>query len=369
MSDDGPAPIPVPVAQRWRDARIRLVPAVVFGAVLVGTLLLWKDHVAAPMLVGQAEPVLENVSCHKPGVLAELYVNRFQRVRLGEPIARVMIVDPRYLAASLDVISARIEALRASRRPVVYQEHAAMDYIGLVLRRDAQEARLDAAQARLDYAEFDLNLQEKLFKDKIVAQIVYEKAKAQRDRYRNQVNQLSNLVEEAERSIQNLQTGRPEDLNAVSTNSLQAAIAVEEAELRRTEAELNPVTVKAPMNGIVSTIYHRAGESITPGQPIVTVATADPVRIVGYLRAPLLRHPTNGTPVVVRTRGANRRAAAARITEVGTQMEVIPPTLLGPLSYANTVQGLPLDISLPPGLSIRAGELVDITFDTRTTPR
>jgi hypothetical protein len=50
---------------------------------------------------------------------------------------------------------------------------------------------------------------------------------------------------------------------------------------------------------------------------------------------------------------------------VGTQMETIPPALLGPLKLANLELGLPLDISLPANLKIRPGELVDLRFNLR----
>jgi hypothetical protein len=48
------------------------------------------------------------------------------------------------------------------------------------------------------------------------------------------------------------------------------------------------------------------------------------------------------------------------VTEVGTQLESVPATLLGPINFANIVQGLPVDVSVPANLKILPGELVDI---------
>src|SRR5271165_225782 len=128
MKSDAAGAIPIPVQQRWRDARQRILPVVVFAGAVGTIALLWKDHVAARVMVGQAEPVLSNVSCYKPGLLAELNVARFQRVKAGDPIGRVMVTDPRILASSLAVIQAEIECLRASQQPVAYQQRSAMDY-------------------------------------------------------------------------------------------------------------------------------------------------------------------------------------------------------------------------------------------------
>src|SRR6516164_7362190 len=103
-TETSPGPIPIPAQQRWREMRQRALPGLVFVLAIGGIALLWKDHAASRVIVGQAEPVLSNVSCYKPGVLAELLVNRFQKVKVGDPLGKVMITDPKILASSLAVI-------------------------------------------------------------------------------------------------------------------------------------------------------------------------------------------------------------------------------------------------------------------------
>ena len=121
MNTESPTPIPIPIQQRWRELRIRFLPVVVFAAALCLLALLWKGNVAPQTMLGQAEPVLANVSCYKPGILAELNVTRFQKVKAGDALGKVMIADPRILASSLAVIQAEIEALQAGMKPVVAQ--------------------------------------------------------------------------------------------------------------------------------------------------------------------------------------------------------------------------------------------------------
>jgi multidrug resistance efflux pump len=169
-------------------------------------------------------------------------------------------------------------------------------------------------------------------------------------------------VAEGESNFQLLKLTNSTEISRVSNDPLVAAIAVQESKLRLTEAELSPLVVKAPIDGIVTTIFHRVGEAVTAGQPIVAIATFNPVRIVGYLPVPLAAQPTVGMEVQVRTRGLRRELGKATVTEVGTQLESVPATLLGPIHFASIVQGLPVDISLPPNLKILPGELVDITL-------
>jgi multidrug resistance efflux pump len=356
------APIPIPLQQRWRDARLRALPVLVFVVISIAIALLWKDYVAAPTMVGQAEPVLAQVSCFKPGVLAEFTVTRFQRVKAGDPIGQVVVTDPKILAASLAVIQAEIEVLRVNMKPIAAQQRNAMDYDQLRLDWMKQRAQLATARVNLQLAETEYRRTDELFRDKIVAQRVFEQAEAARERLRQEVAELAILVKEGEENFHRLQLTNTTEISTVSSDPLLASIAVQESKLRLTEAELSPIPLKAPMDGIISMIYCRAGEAVTAGQPIASIATPNPVRIVGYLRSPILNEPKVGMRVQVRTRGPRREEGAATVVEVGAQLEAIPAVLLGPVGLTRAELGLPVDISLPANLRIRPGELVDITL-------
>jgi multidrug resistance efflux pump len=360
MKTDSPAPIPIPLKQRWRDARLRVLPVIAFAATCGVILILWKEHVIGRSMIGQAEPVSSNVSSYKPGVLAELMVTRFQKVKAGDPIGKVLVTDPRILASSLAVIQAEIESLRANMKPVLVQQHNAMDYDQLRLDWMKERAQLASARVNLDLAETEYHRMDELLKDQIIAQRVYDQAKATRDRLQHEVANLSKLVDECEQNINALQLTNSAEPSKVSADPLQAALAVQESKLHLTEAELSPITLRAPIDGIVSTIYHRAGEAITAGQPVLAVATLNPVRIVGYMRPPIIDEPKVGMKVEVRTRGLHREIGRAKIVEVGTQLEALPPALASPIKLANMELGLPVDIALPQNLRIHAGELVDI---------
>jgi HlyD family secretion protein len=333
-----------------------------FGAAFIALVLLWGDYVAAPTLVGQAEPVQAQVSCPKPGMLAEFTVTRFQKVKAGDAIGRVLVTDPKVLTSSLAVIQAEIEMLRVNMSPIVAQQRNAMDYDQLRLNWMKQRAQLATARVNLQAAETDYRRTELLFRDKIVAERVYEQAAAARERLQKEVEELTKQVSEGEESFKRLQPTNTIAISAVSSEPLAAALSVQEAKLRLAEAELSPVLLRAPMDGIVSMIYCRVGEAVTAGQTIASIATPDPVRIVGYLRTPILAEPKVGTRVEVRTRGPRREVGVATIREVGAQLESVPAAVLGPVAFGRAEFGLPVDISLPANLKIRPGELVDINL-------
>ena len=102
------------------------------------------------------------------------------------------------------------------------------------------------------------------------------------------------------------------------------------------------------------------------GKPIVAIATYNSVRIIGYLRAPIIDEPKLGTRVQVRTRGPRREVGAANIVEIGTQLEAVAPALASSFKLASVELGLPISVSLPPNLRIRPGEVVDLTLLPKT---
>jgi multidrug resistance efflux pump len=354
--------IPIPLRQRWHDARLRIVPVVSFCGAIAGIALLWKSNIAAPTLVGQAEPNESKVSCYKPGMLAQLDVARFQKVKAGDPVGQVLVTDPKILASSLSVIQAEIEALRVSMQPIARQQHTAMEYSSLQLDWMKQRAQLAMAQVNLQLAQSELQRTEALYKDKIISQRVYEQAKASRDRYKTEVDELNRIVNEQSKDVAQPQATNTIELSQLSDQPLRAAIAVQESKLRLTEAELSPITLKAPVDGMVNLIFHRSGEAIIAGEPIVTIAAYNPVRIVSYVRAPVMTEPSVGTRVEVRSRGPRREVGIANIIEVGTQLETVAPALASPVKFSTVELGLPISVSLPSNLKIRPGELVDLTL-------
>jgi HlyD family secretion protein len=353
------ARIPIPLQQRLRDMRMRLIPAIVFTAALIAIGFMWKDYVAAPTMVGQAESIQASVSCYKPGMLAELSVNRFQMVKAGDSIGKILVADPKILASSLAVVEAEIEALRVGMEPVTAQQRAAINYDQLRLDWMKQRAQLATAQVNLQWAGTELRRTDELFKEKILSQAMLEEAQAKQNRLQQEVDELAKLVTEQEQNFKQLQITNSIE---ASEKTLRAAIAVQESKLHLIEAELSPITLSAPVDGMISVIYHRSGEAITAGEPVVAIAALNSPRIVGYLRPPITCDPKVGMNVEVRTRGLHRQVGSAKIVEVGVQLEPIAPALLPPVKLANGEFGLPVAISLPTSLKVLPGELLDLTL-------
>src|ERR1039458_5838383 len=137
-----------------------------------------------------------------------------------------------------------------------------MDYSQLRLDWMRQRAQLAMARANLQFADVDFHRTEELFKDKIVSERAYDQAKTSQGRLQREVEELGRLVDEQGSNLEHLQITNTTEISKVTDEPLRAAIAAQDSKLRLTEAELSPITLRAPTDGMVDVIYHRVGEEI-----------------------------------------------------------------------------------------------------------
>ena len=123
-----------------------------------------------------------------------------------------------------------------------------------------------------------------------------------------------------------------------------------------------PVTLRAPITGMVSAITKQPGENALEGEPLVAINGLVSDRVVGYLRQPYPFDPQVGLPVVMTTRERKPRRVTGEIMQVGSQLEIITNALAFVRQGSLVDAGLPIVIGLPRGIHVRPGEILDLTF-------
>ncbi len=343
---------------------MRALPVLAFLGASSLCVILWRMDHGVPVLAGEVEAVLANVASPEAGALVQLKVDRFQPVLAGEPIAMVQSVRPEVLSNQLAAVRANIELLKASMDPVVGRYRAGLDYERLRLDGMQQQVELAAARARLFYEESQLERTQELFRQNtnILSQDQLDIATRDRDSLRDEVRQREQLV--AAYAAMASRLGLPRELIQVDPelDPLRAAIAVEEQQLKVVEAEMGPLVLRAPISGMVSQVYRRIGETVVAGEPIVTIAATTSERILAYVRQPVAQEPRVGMEVEVRTRTRPRQVGLGRVTHVGSKMEMFTAPLRVRGFDQSQERGLPFHVSLPKGLSVHPGELVDLAF-------
>lgn len=361
--------IPTPPAVRWREFRVKIVPFIVFVAMAIAAIGLWREYVVPVSMVGRVENIQTEVACAQAGTVTRLRVTRFQKVSAGEPIAEVITTDPKIMAATLAVINAEIEMLHAGISPAEGAQRTTINYEEM--RMDWMKYRTELATARVNFqfAENEFQRSEKLFKEKVLSASDFEKALATRDIYKKEIDEKTALVANAEESVKRLEKATSSGKS--SEAQLNAAINAEDQKLKLAEAQMNPITVCSPMDGSVLMIHRYNGENVAAGVPIVTIGALQSDRIVGYIRQPFNATPDKDMLVRVRTRGSHRREGMGKILAVGPQLQPLNDEFMSPTRLNNLVElGLPVYVSMPPELKsgpgepirLHPGEFVDMTL-------
>ena len=353
-------PIPTPPAQRWREVRLVFLPRLMFIAGVLVVAWMWNRNIAHSTLVAEAEALGSEMRAPQAGVLASLKVTLHQRVRAGEVVGHVAAANPRLLDANLAVIRAEVGMISATMAGATDRQRVALEFERLRLDWMSQRVERAALQGKLQQAESDLARAEPLHKSGLITTENFDQLKLARQTLAAQLNETNQLIARLEPTLRGNGAADP---GLSGESALAAALQVQEAKLQLAEAELAPVPLIAPIDGVVSMLLRRAGEAVTEGEPVLRLTAPKPERLAGYLRQPLPFDPKPGMAVEIRTRGLGRQIAPSTITHVGAALETLSPSLLAAMRLPPTPPpetGLRIEIALPPGLELRPGEHVDV---------
>lgn len=373
----GVKPVPTPARLRWREFRVQVVPWCVYAGAMALAAMIWVKHVTPPHLVGQVALDQAHLNTTQAGRLVNVSATRFQRVQSGEALAQVVIADPSVIEGTLAVIRAEVALLKDQDDPVLGRERAQVDFERLRLNWLDQRVSLATTRVRLRYAESDVVRLESLRKETsaIVSQDQLELAVNNRDALTAEIAEREALVAEVESSMKRFQVSNIASAGESNRDPLEATLDLQESRLRLAEAQLRPIALLAPMDGVVSGVFRRSGENVAAGDVILTITATESDRILAYIIPPTGQEPEIGTPVEVIRRSARREMALATVKRVGGFMEVVPANSLalsggseitvgkeasagsGPVQF-----GIPIELTLPPELRLRPGELVDLRW-------
>jgi multidrug resistance efflux pump len=352
------SPIPRPAALRARDFKLRVVPIGMCLAALAGSAWLWRDQSSANSFVGEVESVVSTINAPRAGTLSCLKVDAFAQVSSNEPLAVLLVASADAIGANLASLKSDLLVTRA--RMTQDQVRNNQNYEQLNVSLLIQRVDLAVARSRLVYAQSELNRSQKLYEAKVISQAEFEVARDLEASLKVEVQERSQLVQEMEKTLKDLQPSKPAVEEAAVVQPIEAAIKAQEELLRQTEG---PVTLRSPIDGVVTRIYRRAGENAIESEPLFEVASHRPERIIGFLRQPVSFVPQVGDPVRVRTRGNRPRMGMAQVVRVGARMELFSQPLRVRGFDSSQERGLPVIVSLPTSEEIGSlvpGELVDL---------
>src|SRR5438477_8462049 len=176
---DALAPIPTSLTHQWRRWRHKAIQITAFLLVCFGVAFAWRELAHPTVFFGQVEIIQAGVASPDAGLLTNLWVTPFQEVKAGDLVAEVTTTDPRTANNRLDVMRDRMRLTELEMTPLLRRESSAISYAELIFTCEKMRADLAMARVNLRQASNQFDRVSGLFQEKVVSNVVYDKAKTE----------------------------------------------------------------------------------------------------------------------------------------------------------------------------------------------
>jgi HlyD family secretion protein len=213
------------------------------------------------------------------------------------------------------------------------------------------EATLAQAKAELRFADEDVKRVQSLIRKHLAAQEQLDQAKLKRD-------VAKSTVSRAEQQLQLLREGpRQEEITQA-----HAALEGRRSALQSAERQLNYTRLISPINGTVSLRQAEAGEMISAGQPVFTVAELTRPWVRAYLNETDLARVKLGQSATVSVDGLPGKTFRGRLAFISPKAEFTPKAVETRALRVDLVYRVKIELEDPDGL-LKLGMPADVVFD------
>lgn len=275
----------------------KLFGAVIAAALIAGGTLTWV--VAAPkalLVQGEVEATRIDLTAKIGGRVAEVNADFGDTVNIADV---VVALDSPQLQAGLKTAQAAVEVAIANRDLVF----------------STRPEIITSRQAELARAQADLVLARKTY-DRIEKLSETSTASIQR------LDEASNTLAAAERGVEAAQANLElaENGNSIEQKAVaQAQIQEAKAALLRTQADLEELIVRAPINGQVTARLAEPGELFSAGAILLSIVDIDNAWFTFNLREDLLNGLEIGQELQVRVPAIGDQIIPARVTAINAE--------------------------------------------------
>jgi HlyD family secretion protein len=265
--------------------------------------------------------------------VASRYGGRVEKIHAGEGDALtngqvIVELDAAELRAQRDRVAAQLAEALAGPLP---EEIA------------AAKAEWEAQVAQLDFARLDARRAEELFAQKTIAA-------AERDLAVSRAESLARTAAAAQSRYDLLRAGtRPEQIAQI-----RARLAELETQQRETK-------IQSPTNCVLEVLSVKAGDVLSPNQPVATVLFTNHLWVRVYVPEPWLGHIRPGEPARVRVDAFPGEDFAGAVEQVGRVAEFTPRNVQTAAERVKQVFGVKVRLDNAAG-KLRAGMAADVFF-------
>lgn len=233
------------------------------------------------------------------GTIDKVFVEEGDRVSAGQTLISLRQTDTqRQLEqASFALETARLELTRERRGPLPEE-----------IERD--RAELDRTRAARELAEKDFERATQLKEKNVLARADWE-------RFRSSLDQARAAEQSADKNLQTLlRQPRVEDLHVA-----EARVREAEAAVRLAEEQLGKKTIQAPGNGLIVKRQAEPGQSVVPGNVLLTLAQMDKTEIYVETDENNLRKLRVGQKATIVAPAYQDRPFTACLAQIGPEVD------------------------------------------------
>jgi multidrug resistance efflux pump len=361
------SPVSIPAKRRLHMFCQTGLPILAFVGCAVAVVFLWKQTGNGAGTIGEVFAPRVDVTAQIAGVLlggpGAPVLEEFMHVSKGDELVRL---DPKPLDARIRVLKAEAEMLRAQldeiRATAKFEDQRiAADHAANIaqIRTDAAGLRADYLKAWGDYLinEIAYKRNKELYesylpyskfyrdektgkieerkdeegqkatgqlitkpvlleaiRDMEMSQKTYVAAKAQYDALLKEGGEVGKIM----KSLPAPPTTDVEKMLVPVQKEMEAKLA----EVQEIEDQKEFLIVRAPFDGVVTTVFIRPDQAVQPNMPICTLAATKTEYVLAYVRQNSTLRPRVGMKAEVRFRGSNETIGGA-IVKVGAHVEAV----------------------------------------------
>jgi HlyD family secretion protein len=246
-----------------------------------------------------------NLGANAQGPLTELLVKEGDRVRKGQVVARIERIQPQAeLEAQRAAVASSVADATAAEAGLNAQDHAIA----------TAQATLDRTKSDLDLARLNFERYDQLYKQQLIARQEFEQSRAN-------FSSAEASVRESAARLSQTQAQRAQ--TAAQLNSSQRRVTQAEATQTRVTDILAKFDVIAPIDGVVTNLPVRMGETVVPGIQNSSASTVMTIADMSLITAEVKADETDivsvqiGQEATVTIEAIPNRVFHGKVTEIG----------------------------------------------------
>jgi multidrug resistance efflux pump len=292
-----------------------------------------------------------------------------------------VLLDDDQLDASVHTAEATLRKLRADLAAASASVAADAGRVAtdlLRLQMDEDSRRLDALSLRAGLSGDGVELERRALEMRrldllasrgLATAADRDNARLLHDELQTRTDQTRQLLAQTEREWEGAKARREAYERKLPAGSgeqvllepLRQALEVEEARIKEIEIQRAALVLRSPVTGQVSQVLCSAGQTVRPGDPMLTVVEASVRNVLIYVDEADGRRFSVRAHARITRRAPARGTAASVVVSVGDSIQPLPPRLWRDprvASYGRAVVVAPVE-----ALGLSPGELVDVRID------